>query len=259
MRIMFWNTYKNNSINHTICEIAKEKDIDIIFLAEYEDNIQILNDTLGMHSYFTLGCERIKVVGRKKNIEPGAQGTRYSIQIIENKYIICAMHLPSQMSGGHQERRNIAIQTILNDLRECEKRLGTKRSIILGDFNEDPYETGCLSAENFHGLPCLNDALKNYRIIEGRQFETFYNPMWNLFGDQNSPPGTYYYAGSDPKCPYWHIFDQVMFRACLKNEFIMNSLEIITKAGEEDLLNVNGQPNKKYSDHLPIIFEIQEV
>jgi hypothetical protein len=258
MRVMFWNTHKNVSINQIICKIAREKDIDIIFLAEYDDNIQSLAGALDMQSYFTLGCDRIKVMGRIKSVEPGPQGTRYSIQIIDNKYILCALHLPSQMSSGHQERRNIVIQTILNDLQDIEKKLGSKRSILLGDFNEDPYEDGCLSAVNFHGLPCLNDALKIYRKIEGRQFEMFYNPMWNLFGDFNSPPGTYYYAGSNPKCSYWHIFDQVMIRACLKSEFVKSSLEIISKAGEKDLLDIKGYPDIKYSDHLPIVFQIRE-
>ena len=258
MKIMFWNTYKNTSINQVICEIAREKDVDIIVLAEYQDDIQNLIGALNMQPYVTLGCDRIKIIGRKKGVEPGIQGIRYSIQIIENKYILCAIHLPSQMSSGYQERRNIVIRTILKDIQDVEEKLGTKRSIILGDFNEDPYEDGCLSATNFHGLPCLNDTLRNYRTIEGKQFEMFYNPMWSLFGDFNSPPGTYYYAGSDPKCSYWHIFDQVMIRSCLKSEFIKDSLEIIVKVGERTLLNEKGQPNKEYSDHLPIVFEIQE-
>lgn len=42
MKIMFWNTYKNTSINQVICEIAREKDVDIIVLAEYQDDIQNL-------------------------------------------------------------------------------------------------------------------------------------------------------------------------------------------------------------------------
>ena len=66
MRIMFWNTYKNISINQAVWEIAKEKNIDIIFLAEYQDNIQNLKDNLDMQSYVTLGCDRIKVIGRVK-------------------------------------------------------------------------------------------------------------------------------------------------------------------------------------------------
>lgn len=258
MKIMFWNTYKNTSINQTIAEIAEEKEIDIILLAEYQDSIESLIATLDMQPYVTLGCDRIKAIGRKENVEPATQGTRYSIQIIENKYILCGVHLPSQMRNGHQGRRNIVIQTILNDLQDIEKKLGSKCSIILGDFNEDPYEDGCLSATSFHGLPCLNDALRNYRTIEGKQFEMFYNPMWNLFGDFTSPPGTYYYAGSDPKCSFWHIFDQVMIRTCLKNRFVKDSLEIIEKVGEKTLLDEKGHPNKRYSDHLPIVFEIQE-
>lgn len=258
MRIMFWNTYKNLSINQIICEITKEKNIDIIVLAEYQDNLQSLVKSLNMSPYFTLGCDQIKIIGKLENVEPGMQGSRYSIQIINGKYILCAMHLPSQMSSGHQERRNIIIRTILKDIQDTEKVFHSKRSIILGDFNEDPYEDGCLSAVNFHGVPSINNTFKDYRIIEGQQFEMFYNPMWNLFGDFSSPPGTYYYASSDPKCSYWHIFDQVMIRSCLKSEFIKSSLEIIDKVGQRTLLNEKGHPKKEYSDHLPIVFELQE-
>lgn len=258
MKVMFWNTYNNVAINQIICDIAKENNVDIIVLAEYQDDIQNLTNDLGMQQYFTLGCDKITLVGRIENVKPGAQNTRYSIQIFNNKYILCAMHLPSQMSNGNQGRRNIVIRSILNDLLKIEEELNTKRSVLVGDFNEDPYEDGCLSAENFHGLPCKGDVSKENRVIEGQRFEMFYNPMWNMFGDFTSPPGTFYYAGSNPKCSYWHIFDQVMIRSCLKNDFIEDSLEIIVKAGERMLLNEKGQPDKKYSDHLPIMFELRE-
>ena len=132
------------------------------------------------------------------------------------------------------------------------------KTIIVGDVNENPYETGCLGADRFHGIPVYQDAMRKYRTIMDERFEMFYNPMWNLFGDFNSPPGTYYYAGSNPKCSYWHIFDQVMIRACLKSEFVKSSLEIISKAGEKDLLDIKGYPDIKYSDHLPIVFQIRE-
>lgn len=246
------------SLSQIICEIAKENNVDIIFLAEYEDNIQSLICALDMQSYFTLGCDRIKVIGKKKNVEPGIQGTRYSIQIIENKYILCAMHLPSQMRYGHQERRNIIIQTILNDLQDTEKRLNSKRTIILGDFNEDPYEDGCLSAVNFHGLPSMNDALKSYRIIEGKQFEMFYNPMWNLLGDFSFPPGTYYYMGNEVNNSFWNIYDQVMIRPCIRDFFVDSELKIICETKNGKLIDENNHPSKNISDHLPIIFEIKE-
>ena len=69
MKIMFWNTYKNTSINQVICEIAREKDIDIIVLAEYQDDIQNLIGDLNMQPYVTLGCDRIKIIGRKKSVD----------------------------------------------------------------------------------------------------------------------------------------------------------------------------------------------
>lgn len=168
------------------------------------------------------------------------------------------MHLPSQLHSGNEERRQIVIQSILESIHIHEAKIGTNKTIIFGDMNEDPYEKGCLSALCFHGLPNSVDVKKESRIIEGQSFRMFYNPTWNLFGDFTSPAGTYYYSGSNPTESFWHIFDQVLISPCLIERFVNDSLKIITNAGSISLLNRNGHPNTQYSDHLPIIFEIEE-
>ena len=58
--------------------------------------------------------------------------------------------------------------------------------------------------------------------------------------------------------PFWHMYDQVMIRLSLQHVFVENSLKILTNAGIDSLLDANGRPNIKFSDHLPIIFELRE-
>ena len=86
----------------------------------------------------------------------------------------------------------------------------------------------------------------------------FYNPMWNLLGDFQQPYGTYYYSGSNPVNTYWNIYDQVIIRPALRKRFVNDSLIIIQETKTRYLLDRNGHPDKKFSDHLPIVFEIKE-
>ena len=111
MKFLFWNTHKNVSINQIICKIAREKDIDIIFLAEYDDNsinfvlselimenhisiailaeytanmqelIEILaSNNIIMKQYYS-GCDRIKLLGSPNSVEPRLDTDHATIQI----------------------------------------------------------------------------------------------------------------------------------------------------------------------------------
>lgn len=94
--------------------------------------------------------------------------------------------------------------------------------------------------------------------MAGREYPFFYNPMWNHFGDANeSPPGTYYYAGSRHKEFFWQMFDQVLLRPDLIELFELGALKILDKDGTSSLLTEHGLPNNNViSDHLPILFKL---
>ena len=96
------------------------------------------------------------------------------------------------------------------------------------------------------------------RDIAGQEFQMFYNPMWNFLGDFNKPYGTHYYNGNRSDNIFWHIYDQVIIRPVLRKNFLNENLRIITETKCRFLLNSKGVPNKDISDHLPIIFEIEE-
>ena len=78
MKFMFWNTHKNRNINATICDIAWEHNINIIILAEYDDDMSMLinqleSNNIYMGQYFTKGCDRIVILGDLSDVTPGIQ------------------------------------------------------------------------------------------------------------------------------------------------------------------------------------------
>lgn len=259
MKVLFWNTHNNPSINKVLCEVIAENNISLVVLAEYVGKIHELLEGLAdiginMQEYLTAGCDRIKIVGVELNISPGRQTDFASFQIINDKDIYCCIHLPSRIFSNSEDIRAITIQRIMTDIKSTEKEIGTENTIILGDFNSNPYENECLKANQFHAIPYCKEIKK--RTIAGEEFKMFYNPMWNFFGDFQKPLGTYYYSGSST---FWNIYDQVIIKPSLRKRFVDQSLEILTKSQSYCLLNKQGHPKKKkISDHLPIIFEILE-
>ena len=262
MRICFWNTNKNKRINDYILDIVVEHFVDILVLAEYEADIEALEQKAAWYNIvieeaFTSGCDRITILKRGRDVQPGAQNGYYSIQIVDSEYLLVCVHLPSKLYADRL-KRNVVISQIIEEIQAYEERLDTEKTIIVGDINENPYEAGCLGATGFHGIPVYKDTMKKYRTIMTKSFKMFYNPMWNLLGDFSFPPGTYYYAGNEVENSFWNIYDQVMIRPCLRERFADNELKILCETKNGTLIDANNHPDKRISDHLPIIFEIKE-
>lgn len=262
MRIAFWNVNKNGKINEYVEELIRDNSIDILVMAEYSDDINRLLDELSqkdifMLEYFSYGCERIKILGNQKSVKPGYQGNYCSFQIIDSKYILCCVHLPSKLYADEQ-KQEIVIRSIVEEIENTEEKEGINNTIIVGDMNSNPYEPSCLGAPQFHGIPIYDETCKKERTILGSKFSMFYNPMWNFFGDFSFPAGTYYYSSNDVSIPFWNIYDQVLIRPCLRKVLDERELKIIHKTKQHSLLDEKKHPNKNISDHLPIVFEIKE-
>jgi len=103
-----------------------------------------------------------------------------------------------------------------NEIERIEFEHKCNNSIIIGDFNMNPYEPGMLGASALHSLSSRNIVKKQKRILHGKEYNMFYNPMWSLLGDINLPDGTYFYDDSSQEVNlYWNIFDQVLIRPSL--------------------------------------------
>ncbi len=100
MRIMFWNTHRNKTINEYIVSLVMDYDIDIFIMAEYNaDEIELdrlLKKYYLKHSAcFTGGCNGMSIWSNYENMKSGPHDTHYSIQVVNDKYLmhmeICLM------------------------------------------------------------------------------------------------------------------------------------------------------------------------
>jgi len=262
LKVLFWNTGKQK-IDGLLSQLSTEKLIDLIVLAEYDDiNNNFLaianNEAELFNEVPQIGCKRIKLFLRSGivNVEHGPETNYYTAKkfIFSNLFsiLMVALHLPSKLYQNESTQTLEAVE-FKREIETAESELLTNNTFIIGDFNMNPFERGMVSASAFHSVPCRIIARKEQRVIKQRSHKYFYNPMWNLFGDFDNSPGTFFYNSTEQAVYYWNILDQVILRPSMIKYFEKDSLNIIQKIGETSLITDSGRPN--LSDHLPITFE----
>lgn len=167
MRFLFWNTHNTKDINKILCSMIVEQKSNIVILAEYEDIIEDLLYNLDlngvrMNVYPSVGCERITILGNTKNVRQSRQSRYYSMQIVDDDLLLCGVHLPSQM-WTDERTQTLAFQSVVQDIELAEKESGIDKTVVVGDFNQNPYDDGCLGAFGFHGIPVADEAQKNIK------------------------------------------------------------------------------------------------
>lgn len=230
------------------------------YTANHADLIEKLKSKdCNYEEMFTEGARELAVFGRNVISNPADQDDNYTIQVINGSIILCVVHLPSRLYPNSEEKRKVMAGRIVKCLEKLEKNKKTANTIVVGDFNTNPYEMPCVQANCFHGIPSYQEAKRGQRQWMDEDYKMFYNPMWNLLGDFRGIPGTYYYNGDGVETTYWHMLDQVIFRPEMYKGFKKESLKIVTSLKTISFLDDNKRPNKNISDHLPIVFEIEEV
>lgn len=256
MNISFWNTHRNKKINKILISLILEKNIDIMILAEYNDNINFIINELYIRGkeyrkVDFIACEKILMICRKDiNIEHNDDSSNYvSIEISKHdfNFYLFATHLPSKLFASEDTIKLVA-GTLKSDIEKYDKVL------VVGDFNSNPFEKTMSALSGLLALPTKE--IKN-RKVQGIEKKILYNPMWKFFGDFETIPGTYYYNNSEDLNYYWNIFDQVLVSHELVYFFNDKSLDIIKKIDKTNLIK-NNKIDKKISDHLPIIFSVEE-
>jgi len=263
VNFLFWNVGKR-SLVPVLVALVKSTNANVLILAEHEDEDRTLLQALyeGGVNFFALpiiGCTRIKVF---TDMEPSCfrqkrEADRYSIREFRKPgyepLLLALVHLPSKLFMSEQDQLQEAFY-FRQDVELAERESKNTNTVIVGDFNMNPFEPGMISAAAMHSLPCLRTAKTGSRIIKGREHSFFYNPTWSLLGDLEGVPGTYFYPSSSYVSFYWNMLDQVVLRPSIADRLEKRSLRIITVAGEVDLLDKNGRP--VVSDHLPIFFAL---
>lgn len=264
---LFWNLHKSKSTFPLVTQIVRENDVDIVFLCEFPQNEEkdlenrLIEVKLDFHIVTFLKANtkfRVYSTLKNGNLHVIREEDKYSVfeLISGSNLLMCVCHLSSLLHYQEADKRSEA-RNLSNYLKILESETGNTNLIVFGDFNIDPYHDGMLECDALNAVKEINLAQKTSRTRENVEYPFFYNPMWSLWANDRDV-GTYYYPPTHIKSEVWHIFDQVLIRPHLMNQFEMSKLRIITETATVKLLTSSGIIDKKYSDHLPIIFEIKQ-
>lgn len=172
--------------------------------------------------------------------------------------LIVAVHLPSKVNWSDDSQSSLC-GPLAQDIERIENAVGHQRTLVVGDFNMNPFQRGMLDAYGLHTENTRAKVEAGSRRIYGREYPFFYNPMWNFFGDATrGPVGTFHFSSSEPVRMAWNMFDQVLLRPELLPFFDIEQMAILTDDGENSFLTTqSGVPGANGgSDHLPIVFQL---
>lgn len=273
--LLFWNVL-HKDLSSIVENIANYHKADFILLAELNKNdTKKYQDVLQSHGYFlrATSSSKVKIFDRLTNSQSTlvkASGnfsqedrlTSIVYTINGERILLVGIHLFSIAAMSQPRSRRGFASLALKVVEELEINHSIDKTIIIGDFNLNPYEQGMTDFFGLHATMCKNTAQLGERDIAGEKKRYFFNPSWQAYsnvGTTDAPPGTYYYSDRyDTTLPYWNMLDQVIIRP----ELVPNSMgfKIITHGGAEipTLLNDELKPDKEaFSDHLPILYTIK--
>ncbi len=200
---MFWNIAEKNLIDPLI-QIILENKTDVVALAEAGQlDINSLLNALGMKGCQWKSAEvcpgkDIRLLVKKEvTISVHQEEKRFSSykMFIDNR--MCLLHVVHLSSTLHWEEsaRNDKAVYISQVLRKMEEKLFGKNeynSMVVGDFNLQPYAGGIAGVYGFNATMSISKAMQRTRKVDGKLKYFYFNPIWKLMGDHKDVQGSYY-------------------------------------------------------------------
>ena len=156
--------------------------------------------------------------------------------------------------NSDSDARKVVIRDLVGDIKEQEKILDHDNTIIIGDFNCSPFDSEMIQKDSFNAVLFKDLIMKQETItFDHRKYQRFYNPMLDYISEEDSNYGSFYY-GSGLKTLYWYCYDQILMRKALVNRLVEVSYR---KSIKNKRLLKEISPNKKISDHLPLIVKFE--
>lgn len=177
--------------------------------------------------------------------------------------ILGTLHLASGLYLERSERKSKAGPLALA-IRETQRDLKHARTIVVGDFNLNPFDDGMIATDGF-GAMMTKSLVKKYALSHDDRYSRFYNTIWSRLGREETegPPGTYYWEPHRDVNIYWNYIDQVLVGHDLLDHFPDLQFRILTSitqgAGRRSLIRETDWHWKiEVSDHLPLLFELDQ-
>ncbi len=268
LHILFWNMHRKD-LSGALASIVDEHQPAVVILAECGTTVETLLDAVNRA---TVRYRFVEMIGDSKLV---ALTTLSSIQIHclrdEKRYsfwrvktehsvvTLCGVHLQSALNYDRDELNELT-RRLRQDLESVEVSENHNRSILIGDFNLEPFDRGLTSSEELSSVSSLRLAQRSpHRKVAFETRRVLYNPMWSHLGDRPSEPAGTYFHPSGVIGYGWRMFDQVLFCPSVMDVFRDFEVEILRKAGDNALVDHRGLPDStSASDHLPIRIQFFE-
>jgi hypothetical protein len=267
IRIGFWNTKQSHSAS-LISRFGQDLALDILIVAEQGpsplDVLAALNDRETAF-FYAPGIANTKIHLYTRFDEglaaPLFETDRLTVRRVQvpdlPEFLLAAVHFPSKREWS-DESQAAECYVLADDIRAVEDDVGHRRTVLVGDLNMNPFEDGVVAAKGLHAVNTKGVASRGTRVIQGREYPFFYNPMWGILGDHSpGPPGTYFHQRAEQRVYFWNAFDQVLVRPELISRFDSTSLRVHSEVGGVVLEKASGTPDPLVaSDHFPITFAL---
>jgi exonuclease III len=272
IRVMFWNI---NKLGDYFCNqlqgLTHERKIDILLLAESTIADDVILDQTGLtrvplKSNTDEGLFTPKMYSRLKSKQIEHRETAVSKRMIfyslntkeYGEILLTGLHFPSKVYYDSQTQDTIAA-IYSNWIKNTEDSVMHKRTILFGDFNMNPFESGMIKPDSFNATLSYDIARsERTRNFHYKEYDYFYNPMWSYLGDRSlltgnlKLPGSYYYKSTtDVTQTYWNIFDKVIIRPDIIDCIDYSSIEIHEFIPQDKFIKVQTRP-----DHHPLFFNL---
>lgn len=258
IKIVMWNINKQTD-STILLELLNDKSPNLLFL--YEANESICEEIENKSDYKCvksklkspkkkLFCLRAKdVAGLKLLQEYKKRLDIYKLVFSENEFIIASLHFPSKLYFKPEAQLCEAID-YATQIRKIENDFKIFKTIILGDFNMNPFDTGMIAANAFNSIISKEIAKTGPRTIQEKQYRYFYNPAWKIYGSDCDIYGTYYLNNPNHSDLHWNIYDQVLISPEILQSCSYNFENINSK-------KYFNHQQQSFSDHTPIYFELK--
>ena len=259
MNILFWNL-KGNSISGYIKQCLVENSIDIALFSEYNgvDFAALEREMEFDYRYIEGmgGCDKIALFISSAVIatinREQSRYVLYTIQCNGSKYIVAGVHLQDRRSNDAAVRIE-TVGRLMNDIKNLEQSSKCRNTIVIGDFNANPYDDEMLQMNAFHAVLFKEVIRKSEtRTVSGRAYRRLYNPIIHFISENNQNYGSFYYSNGS-STPVWHCLDQVLVGKALIDG--IKNLQYLKSIGKVSLLK-KIVPDKKISDHLPLFVQL---
>lgn len=260
---LFWNVSRRPRMD-SVCRLVARHKVDVLLLAENAvpaaDVLRALGDEHQGPFYEHAGvCPAVNVysIFPRQSARPLYEASRLTVHHLcipeRPDLLLAAVHLRSKLFHA-PESQHFACAELARAIGEIEHQVGHRRTVLVGDFNMNPFEPGMVAAAGLNAVMDRSVAARSARTVDGRKYPFFYNPMWSLMGDgPPGPPGTFYRDRGDHLTYFWNTLDQVLIRPDLLTFFRLQDLEVLTTDGAQRLL----EPSRlRAGEHLPLLFRL---